>query len=301
MKKTLLLMIAGMCWLSMPAVAFAEDMVGAIMASADVPYYAAIQKGLEDELGKQGASVKMLLQKPAPNEMAWKNSARKLVTIEAKVIVAYGGGTALATIAEAPDLPVVYCAVFDPAAVGVSGKNVTGVEAKVPLQALVNHLKKISNFTKLGVLFSSDEPDSVKQADAVAGLGVDVVKTDVKGMDPIALPDGVQAVFLTCAGAVQNETAVKGIVEKARAGKIATASVLGGSAELGILVSMSASAEQQAQETAKIVAAILKGGAASASPAVSGSKVELTINLVEAKALGLSVPFDILGTAKVIK
>ncbi len=274
-------------------------MVGALMSSADVPYYVAIQKGLEEELAKQGAAVKMSVQKPSASEMAWKNSVRKLVTLEAKAIVAYGGGTAVTAVAEAPDLPVVYCAVFGPAA--VTGKNVTGVEAKVPLQVLVNHLKKISNFTKLGILFSSDEPDSVKQAEAVAGFGGDVVKTDVKGLDSIALPAGVQAVFLTCAGAVQNQKAVAGIIEKARAGKIATAGVLGGSAELGVLVTMAASAEQQAQETAKIVAGILKGGAASSFPAVSGSKVELTINLVEAKAMGLTVPFEILGTAKVIK
>jgi len=299
MKKMLLMISAVMYLLSVTGVAWAEDMVGVIMSSADVPYYVAIQKGIEDELAKQGAAAKMVVQKPAPSEMAWKNSARKLVTLEAKVIVAYGGGTAVSAASEAPDLPVVYCGVFDPAS--VTGKNVTGVEAKVPLQALVNLLKKVSNFTKLGILFSSDEPDSVKQADAVAALGGDVVKTDVKGQDSIALPDGVQAVFLTCSGAVQNQKALAGIVEKARAGKIATASVFGGSAELGVLISMSANAEQQSQEAAKMIAGILKGGAASSFPVASGSKVELTVNLVEAKAMGINIPFEILGTAKVIK
>lgn len=300
MNNKILMLIAGMSLFVSSATAKAEDMVGAIMATGNVPYYVAIQKGLEEELAKAGAATKMAVQKPTPNEMAWKNSARKLVTLEAKTIVAYGSAPALAAMAEAPDLPVVYAGAFDPAGVGVAGKNVTGVEAKVPLQALVGHLKKISNFTKLGILFSSDEADSVKQADAVAALGGEVVKTDVKGGN-ITLPDGVQAVFLTCAGAVQNEEAIKAIVEKARAGKIATASVFGGSAELGVLISMAASAEQQAQELAKIVAGVVKGGGAASFPAVSGSKVELTINLVEAKTLGVTVPFELLGTAKVIK
>jgi len=300
MNKTILLLIAGLGLLASSVAARAEDMVGAIMPSANVPYYVAIQKGLEEELTKAGASVKMTVQKPAPNEMAWKNATRKLVTLEAKAIVVYGSGAALAAMGEAPDLPVVFCGAFDPAGAGVTGKNVTGVEAKVPLQALVGQLKKISNFTKLGILFSSEEVDSVKQADAVAALGGDSVKTDVKG-GTITLPDGVQAVFLTCAGAVQNEEAIKSIVEKARAGKIATASVLGGSAELGVMISLAASVEQQAQETAKIVAGVIKGGGAASFPVVSGSKAELTINLVEAKALGLTVPFELLGTAKVIK
>lgn len=300
MNKQILLLIAGISLLVGSTKAKAEDIVGPIMATANIPYYVAIQKGLEEELTKAGTSVKMSVQKPTPNEMAWKNSARKLVTLEAKAIVAYGAGVALAAKSEAPDLPVVYVGAFDPAGSGLTGKNITGVEAKVPLQALIGHLKKISNFTKLGILFSSDEPDSVKQAEAVAALGGDVVKTDVKGGN-ISLPDGVQAVFLTCAGAVQNEEAIKTIVEKARAGKISTASVFGGSAELGVLISMAASAEQQAQELAKIVAVVVKGGGAASSPAVSGSKVELTINLVEAKTLGVTVPFEILGTAKVIK
>lgn len=300
MMKKLFLMIAGIWFFLTPAAVLAES-VGIIMSTGNVPYYTAIQKELTDELGKLGASAEMMIQKPSPNEMAWKNAARKLVTLEAKVIVTFGGGPSLAAITEAPDLPVVYCGVFDPAGAGIAGKNVTGVEAKIPLAALIGHLKKISNFTKLGILFSSDEADSVKQADAVAALGGDTVKTDVKGLDTISLPDGVQAVFLTCAGAIQNEDAIKGIVEKARSGKIATASVFGGSAELGILIAMTASAGQQAQEVAKIVAGVLKGGAASSFPAVSGSKVELSINLAEAKTLGLNVPFEILGTAKVIK
>lgn len=300
MKNQILFLLAGMSLLLSSAAAEAEDMIGAIMSAPNIPYYMAIQKGLEEELTKAGVGAKVGVQKPAPNEMAWKNSARKLVTLEAKAIIAYGASVALAAKSEAPDLPVAYVAAFDPAGAGLSGGNVTGVEAKVPLQALIGQLKKISNFTKLGILFSSDEPGSVQQADAVAALAGDSVKTDVKG-GAISLPDGVQAVFLTCAGDVQNEDAIKAIVEKARAGKIATASVFSGSAELGVMITLAASAEQQAQELAKIVAGLLKGGGAAGSPAVSGSKAELTINLVEAKALGLTVPFELLGTAKVIK
>lgn len=277
--------------------------VGVIMAAGDIPYYLAIQKGIEGELAKEkDVRAEMIVERPAPNEMAWRNATRRLVTLESKVILAYGGGTALAAMAEAPDLPVIFCAAFDPAASGVVGANVTGVATKAPLFALVNTLHRISQYQKMGILYSSSEVDSVRQADIVAGLGGNVVKTDVKGLDTIFFPDDIQAVFLTCAGAVQNRRAVAGIIERARAGKIATASVFGESVEQGVLVAMSVPAEEMAKKTAKIVASVLAGAKISGAPLLSsGSKAELVINGVEAKNLGFSLPAEVLTQARVIE
>jgi len=272
-------------------------------ARRNIPYYGSIQEGTEAALVRQGLQVlEMAVQRPAPNEMSRKNSARTLMTLDATLFLTYGAGTTSAALSETHELPIVFCGAFDPAGTGASGKNVTGVEATVSLKILVNHLRKMTNFTKLGVLFSSDEVDSVRQAEAVAGLGVKVVKIDaVRGADSIDLPSDVQALLLTCAGAVQDQKVIERIVEKARAAKIATASVLGGCAELGILISMAANPEQQAQELAKLVSAILKGASPSSLPVVDGSKIELTVNLAEANALGLNVPFEIIATAKAIK
>lgn len=279
------------------------DQVGVIMAARGVPYYLAIQKGIEEELAKEKeVRAEMLIERPAPNEMAWRNATRRLVTLESKVIIAYGGGTALAAMAEAPDLPVVFCAAFDPASSGVVGANVTGVAAKAPLFTLVNTLHKISRYQKMGIFYSSSEVDSVRQADIVASLGGNVVKTDVKGLDTILFPDDVQAVFLTCAGAVQNQTAVAGIIRRARASKIATASVFGESAEQGVLVAMSVPALEIAKKTAKIVANVLAGAKISGAPLLSsGSKAELVVNGVEANNLGFTVPDEILIQARVIE
>ncbi|MBA3015975.1 MAG: hypothetical protein KKD63_13915 [Proteobacteria bacterium] len=277
--------------------------VGVIMAAGGIPYYLAIQRVIEEELAKEkDVRAEMIIERPAPNEMAWRNATRRLVTLESKVIIAYGGGTALAAMAEAPDLPVVFCAAFDPAASGIVGANVTGVATKAPLFALVNSLHKISNYRKLGILYSSSEVDSVRQAEIVASLGGNVVKTDVKGLDTIFFPDDVQAVFLTCAGAVQNQQAITGIIERARAGKIATASVFAESAEQGVLIAMSVPAEEIARKTAKIVAGVLAGGRLSGAPLLSsGSRAELVINGGEARNLGFAIPSEILTQARVVE
>ena len=258
------------------------------------------EKGTAGHQGKQ--VLEIAVQRPAPNDMSRKNSARTLMALDATLILAYGAGPAMAALSETNDLPIVYCGAFDPAGMGATGKNVTGVGANVPLKVLVNHLRKMTNFTKLGVLFSSDEADSVRQVEAVTALGVQVVKIDaVQGVDSIALPADIQAVLLTCAGAVQNQKAIEKIVGKARTAKIGTASVLGGSADLGVILSMAANAEQQAQEAAKLVTAILKGDSPSSLPAVAGDKIELAVNLAGANALGLNIPFELIATAKVVK
>lgn len=302
LKTKLFLLAAFAFFLLAPRGARAE-MVGALMPTKEIAYFKAVHQALEGELKAAGAELQ--LQQPAPTAMAWTNAVRKLVTLNAKVIVAYGAGTALAAVTEAPGVPVVYCGVYDPAAAGLTGKNATGVNANVPLQGLIANLKKVVPFTKLAILYSSDDTGSVKEMEDVAALGAklsfEAVKVDGKDTpDKIALPAGAEAAFLTSAAIVNTQKGLEGIIAQARTGKVATAAILGGTAELGVLISLSASAEQQGKDAAKMVADILKGTAASAIPANTTPKVELTISVKEAKALGFNIPFDLLGTAKVI-
>jgi len=276
-------------------------MVGAVMPTRHIPFYDTVHKTLEQELGALGTGAEVLLQKPSPDELAWKNATRKLVTLEAKVIVAYGSATTLAVLSESGAIPVVYVGAYDPAGSGLTGK-ATGMSGTVPLKGLIGNLKKISNFKKLGILYSPGEVDSVKQMDAAADLagklGAQAVKIDSSGMGDSIDLQGADAIFLTSAANINSKAKLPTIIETARGGKIATASVLSGSCELGVIISLSADPVDQGKGAAKMVADILNGG----SPAANNTpKVEMTINLKEAKALGLNIPFELLGTAKVIK
>lgn len=277
--------------------------VGALMPTNKIPYFMTIHKIMEQELASAGAEL--LLQKPAPMEMAWKNATRKLITLESKVIIAYGSGTALAAKSETGSIPIVYCGAYAPDAVGLSGGNITGVSFNVRLDSLINNLKKISNFKKLVVLYSSEELESVKQMEEVEALsgklGFEVQKVLVsENAEDVVLPE-TEAVFLTSAGAINAQKALENILDQTRARKIATASILSGSAELGVIISLSANPEQQAKDAAKMVADILQGKSVADIPPNSTAKVELTVNVKEATALGLKIPFEILGSAKVIK
>jgi putative ABC transport system substrate-binding protein len=279
------------------------EIVGALMPAKDIPYYTIIHASMTEELQALGGDAQILLQKPSPSERAWSNATRKLVILGAEVIVAYGSATAICIGGENANIPVVYSGAYKPTDCGVAGK-VTGMDATIPLEGLIANLKKISNFSRLAIFYATAEPGSVKQMEDVAALaikgGAEVVKIDAQDASAFDLP-AVDAVLLTSAATINQKENLQAIVANARAKKIATASVLSGTCELGVLISLSANPEHQGKGTAKIVAEILKGKSPNDIPANNSPEMEMTINLKEAKDLGFSIPFELLGTAKVVK
>ncbi|NTV15245.1 MAG: hypothetical protein HGA96_15140 [Desulfobulbaceae bacterium] len=279
------------------------DVVGAMMPTKNVPYFMAVHEAMLKELSALGAGADVVLQKPAPSEMAWKNATRKLVMLGAKVIVAYGSETALVIIKENADVPVVYASAYAPEQCGITGK-VTGMAATIPMDGLIDNLKKISNFSKLGILYSSDEIGSVKQMEAAEALalkiGAKVIKIDTKGSDNYNL-GGADAVLFTSSSAINQSENLEAILNNARAKKVATASVFCASCQNGVLISLAANPVQQGKGAARMVAQILKGTNPKDIPPDNKPEVETTVNLKEAKDLGFSIPFELLGTAKVVK
>lgn len=286
----------------LPAGVWAE-VVGAMMPTKNVPYFTAVHEAMTKELTALGVGAEVVLQKPAPTEMAWKNSTRKLVMLGAKVIVAYGSETALVIIKENADVPVVYASAYDPEQCGITGK-VTGMAATIPMEGLIDNLKKISNFSRLGILYSSDEIGSVKQMEAAEALalqkGAKVIRIDTKGTDKFDL-SGADAVLFTSSASINQTENLEAILSNARAKKVATASVFCASCQNGVLISLAANPVQQGKGAARMVAEILKGKSPKDIPPDNKPEVETTVNLKEAKDLGFSIPFELLGTAKVVK
>lgn len=285
-----------------PHPAWAE-VVGAMMPTKNVPYFMAVHEAMVKELSSLGINTEVVLQKPAPSEMAWKNATRKLMMLGAKVIVAYGSETALVIIKENAEVPVVYAAAYDPEKCGITGK-VTGMATTIPMDGLIDNLKKISNFTKLGILYSSDEIGSVKQMEAAEALaqqkGAKVIRIDTKGSNTYDL-GGADAVLFTSSAAINQTENLETILGNARNKRMATASVFCASCQNGVLISLSANPIQQGKGAARMVMEILKGKSPKDIPPDNAPEIETTVNLKEAKDLGFSIPFELLGTAKVVK
>jgi putative ABC transport system substrate-binding protein len=286
-----------------------DKTVGVVM-SGNIGYYQEVHRAFANGLIKEGfdrRKVDTLLQMPAPDPLSWTNAVRKLIVADANILVTYGGAAALIAIKETKSVPVVYAGVYDPLSAGVNAKNATGISSKVPLTSLLKYAKKLAPFTKLAVVYNELEQDSVKQVEELHALegqyGFQTVKMAVKRVDDARalVFAGKADMVLISVSATANE-ALTEIVKSAHASKIPTLSQLGGAAEKGVILTLSASATEQGEAAAKIAARILNGENPAGITMEVPKLIELVLNLKEAGALGLKPPMDLVSDAtRVIK
>jgi putative ABC transport system substrate-binding protein len=287
----------------------ADKTVGVIM-SGNLGYYQEIHKAFVGAMAKEGfdyRKVDTLLQMPSPDMLSWTNSARKLTVAEVNVIVTYGAPAALAAIKETKSIPIVYAGVYDPTAVGVAARNITGISCKVPLTSLLRYLRKMIPFSKVAVVYNESEPDSVRQAEELAQLesqyGFQTVRMTVRKVDDakrLSFAGKADAVFITVSAAANEALDV--IVKSAQGAKIPTISQTGGTGEKGVILSLAPSPTEQGEAAGRMAARLLRGENPAAIPPEVPKLVELVLNLKEANALGIKVPMDLITDAtRVIK
>jgi putative ABC transport system substrate-binding protein len=289
-----------------PAASAAQKTLGIIM-TGNIPYYKNLHKSFTDTLAAEGfgpGSIETVVQTPSPEPMSWTNAARKLVTVGSDIIVAYGAPATIFAMSETSDIPIVFAGVYDPQAVGVTGRNATGVSSKVPVSSILKNLKSISNFATLGVIFNDSEKDTVVQANDVkqleGSLGFKSTRFNIKKASDSPKIANVDALFLTTGCAAQH--CVSNIIGIARKAKIPTASTIAGGEASGVILTIAADPHEQGREAAKIVARVLRGAKPASIPIEQPKKIDVIINLKEATDMGLKVPFDLLTSAtKVIK
>ena len=292
------------------SIAAAGDKTIGVVMSGNIGYYQEIHRAFANGLIKEGfdrRQVDTLLQMPAPDPLSWANAIRKLVVADVNVLVTYGGAAAALSYKETKSVPIVYAGVYDPAGIGVAARNVTGISAKVPLTSLLRYAKKLSNFTKLAVVYNELEPDSVKQVEELVELesqyGFKTVKMAVKRVDDArALTFAGKAdVVLISVSSVANE-AVDAIVKAAHDSKIPTLSQSGAAGEHGVLLTLAPSAAEQGEAAARMAAKLLTGEKPAAIPAEAPKRIELVLNLKAATEMGIKPSMELVADAtKVIK
>ncbi len=308
MKRTgwMLLCILLLC--AAPAGA-ADKTVGVVM-SGNVSFYQEVHKAFVGAMTREGfdyRKIDTLMQMPSPDPMSWTNAARKFVVADINVLVTYGAPATIAALKETDSIPIVYAGVYDPAAIGISAKNATGISSKVPMTSLLKYAKKMVAFTRVAVVYNELEPDSVMQADELSRLesqyGFHTVRMPIKRHDDAnkLVFAGKADIVLISVSAVANE-ALETILKIARASKTPTLSQLSDTAEKGVVLSLAPSASEQGETAGKFTARILRGEKPAGIRTEAPKLVELVVNLKEAGALGLKVPIDLLSDAtKVIK
>jgi len=235
--------------------------------------------------------VEIIVQKPLPDRISLLNTVRKFVALDVDVIVSYGTPATLAAVSEQSDIPVVFAGVFDPQRAGIPLKNAAGVSSKVSIMDLLQGLKKITNFSRLGVLYTNTEEDSLLQVDEVRRLqdrlNFQSVPLNIRRTTDTQKIRDIDAILITSSCPVIYR--LDHIIDIARRKKIPTASLIIAERGSGVLLTVSANPEEQGRKAAILVMRLLKGESISSLPVVRATRVDVITNPKEAASLGFKI------------
>ncbi len=280
----------------------AEKTIGVIM-TGDIPYYRDVHTAFMARLGREGYAdrVEVIMQKPYPDPISLSNAARKLIAVDADIIVAYGAPAAFAVFREKPKIPMVYGSVYEPLAAKITAKNTTGISSRISVSSLLRYLRGIAPITNLGVIYSANEEDSVYQTKELLKLsdqyGFKIAEINLKRpQDTKAMLSGkkLDAIFIT--GSAIANMASSSIMEFSRNQRIPTASLLPDKSYHAI-VTLCPSPRDLGEKIAEKVIKVLNNVSPERIKVDSSSDTELIFNLREAKDMGFKIPMNLVTEA----
>jgi putative ABC transport system substrate-binding protein len=243
-------------------------------------------------------------------EIASEFARRKL-----DVIVTSGGAVA-AVKQVTQTIPIVFAVANDPVGTGLvasfarPGGNVTGLSLQAPDLSgkRIEILREVvPGLARLGVLGNAAYAASVLEMnevqDAARGLGLQSVRLEVKGLEDIAtafngLKSRIDAIYVVTDSLVStHHTRINSLAVNER---LPTMHSVREYVDGGGLLSYGANYQELFRRAADLVDKIFRGARPDELPVEQPSKFELAINLVVAKALGISIPPSIYARADAI-
>lgn len=131
------------------------------------PALNAVEQGIQDELAEKGVKVNYDFQNANADMNIATSIANKFKSDGAAVAVGIGTPMAVALLNTMKNTPIVFAAISDPVSaklvpsIDKGGKNITGVSDAVDIESQINAFRSIVPFTKLGMIYTSSEDNSV--------------------------------------------------------------------------------------------------------------------------------------------
>ena len=238
--------------------------------------------------------------------------AAEFVRLKVDAIVTVGGAVAAAKQATAT-IPIVFAAAGDPvgsgmvASLGQPGGNVTGLSAQSTdlagkrVEILREIFPDVRRLAIIGNVEYSATVLEMGEAQAAARtLGLEVVRSEIRRAEDIApafeaLKGAAQALFV-CPDATINANHAR-IYTLALGARLPTMHGLREIVEAGGLMSYGPNYPDLYRRAAGYVDKILRGAKPADLPVEQPTKFDLVINLVTARALGLTIPPTLLARA----
>ena len=281
------------------------------------PALDAIEKGIQEVIRESYPDARFDLQN-ANGEMSTASSiAQKFKSEGVSLAVGIATPTAQALVNTLKDRPVIYSAVTDPVSAGLirsteKGEvNVTGISDMTPVKAQIEMLNRIKPIKTLGHVYASSEANAVSLAaiarDVCKQMGIRFVETTVSNSAEVkqatqTIAGRVDGIYISNDNTVVS--ALAAVTSVAAKHKIPVMSADPSSAQTTpVLAAWGFDYYKMGRATGRLVVRILKGEAPETIPTVfmtEASDVDLLLNLDVATQLGLTIPDDIIATAKTI-
>ncbi|AEK61388.1 ABC transporter substrate-binding protein [Collimonas fungivorans] len=299
--------------------AYAADKTVVVTAIVEHPALDAVRDGVKDELKAAGYEVgknlKFEYQSAQGNNATASQIARKYAGSQPDVAVAIATPSAQALVAATKTVPIVYAAVTDPVAAKLvkswdaSGTNVTGVSDMSPLDKQIELIRKVAPKAKrIGVIYSPGEANSVSIVESLKKLlaGTDLTLVEGAAARTIDVPSAAQSlvgkVDVIYAPTDNNVmSAFEGIVKVAEQAKLPVVAADTDAVKRGAAAAIGLNYYDLGRQAGKIVVRILKGEAAGKIASQTSTTFELYVNPKAALKQGLTLPADLVKSAKVVE
>lgn len=320
MNKLINIICLGLCLVIANTYAVAADSqpVKKVLISQviDHPALNATTQGIIDSLDKagfkQGINIEIRVESAQANSVVAAQIANKFVAQHPDVVVGVGTLSAQSFIKPAASNKVnlVFSSVTDPIAAHLIGANITGVSNFVPLEPQLQMIRKFQpGLKRLGIIYSPGEINSVSLIErlsaACAALDITLVKQPAaKTADVVQatakIVSNVDAVFISNDNIALSS--LQSIIKITQSHKHMVPVYVSDTdaVKLGAIAALGPNQRDLGMQTGRMIAKILNGAAIKDLPVEYPSKLELAINLEEARKIGVRVPTNVLDQADIV-
>jgi ABC-type uncharacterized transport system substrate-binding protein len=205
------------------------------------------------------------------------------------------------------EIPIVYSIVGEPKTTGIieswvsSGKNITGVSMKIPMEKQLEMIQKaIPKMKRLGILFCVSTPQAIVIAEeakqAAKKLGMTPYPNSLHSDHLDRLPSvtetlakAVNAIYIPTDPILSAQKNLIKIIEVSFRFKVPIIAVNGDSVRLGALMALHCDFREIGRQAAPMAVKILKGMKPMDIPSQMPLSHRLTVNLKTARQLGINL------------
>lgn len=269
--------------------------------------YTGLLEGLAESGYKEGENLTVNFQNAQGDVANSDLMAKNMMAQKPDMIVGIATPSAMSaySAAKGTATPVLFTAVSDPVAAGFMEdltkpvNNITGSQDLLPLEEQVKLIRAfLPDATKIGVLYTTSEPNSISQLETLKGIavnyGFEVIEQGVVNASEVATAATTLSAKVDCLNNFTDNNIVNNLAVVLQAANKAGIPVFGSEIEqvkVGCLASQGIDYVALGKETGKMAAAILKGEkTVEQSPVYVASDFAPVYNKTVADTFSLTLP-----------